>query len=146
VQFAPLAQLDRQTCCASTTFSNFCWRSKAAPELSSRRRGHSPLLMALGELHGRNLASALMQSRRVHNTTSDRGGEPIQLAAVVVGAAPGLAPSGSGAKIRRWQNQARAAACPRHRSSNANGLCGQNSAASSEICTTFQRDNLRRHF
>jgi hypothetical protein len=44
--------------------------------------------MALGELHGRNLASALMRSR-VHNRTSDRGGKPIQLAAVVVGIAPG---------------------------------------------------------
>src|SRR5436309_241730 len=43
--------------------------------------------MALGELHGRNLASALMRSR-VHNRTSDRGGKPIQLAAVVVGIAP----------------------------------------------------------
>src|SRR5439155_15936598 len=45
--------------------------------------------MALGELHGRNLASALMRSR-VHNRTSDRGGKPIQLAAVVVGLPPVL--------------------------------------------------------
>src|SRR5207249_973153 len=58
-----------------------------------RRRGHSPLLMALGELHGRNLASALMRSR-VHNRTSDRGGKPIQLAAVVVGIAPGPSRTG----------------------------------------------------
>jgi hypothetical protein len=35
--------------------------------------------MALGELHGRNLASALMRSR-VHNRTRDRGGKPIRLA------------------------------------------------------------------
>ena len=31
-------------------------------------------------------------------------------------------------------------------SSNANGLCGQNSAGFPEICGTFQRGNLRRHF
>jgi hypothetical protein len=35
--------------------------------------------MALGELHGRNLASALMRSR-FHNRTRDRGGKPIRLA------------------------------------------------------------------
>jgi hypothetical protein len=63
---------------------------KAAPEFSLRRRGHSPLLTALGELHGRNLASALMRSR-VHNRTRDRGGKPIRLG-VAVGIAPG--PSG----------------------------------------------------
>jgi hypothetical protein len=48
------------------------------------------LLMALGELHGRNLASAFMRSR-VHNRTRDRGGKPIRLG-VAVGIAPG--PSG----------------------------------------------------
>src|SRR6516165_9849542 len=32
------------------------------------------------------------------------------------------------------------------RSSNANSLCGRNSAGSPEICATFQRDILRRHF
>jgi hypothetical protein len=32
--------------------------------------------MVLGELHGRNLASALVRSR-VHNRTRDRGGKPI---------------------------------------------------------------------
>jgi hypothetical protein len=32
----------------------------------------------LGDLHGRNLASALMRSR-VHNRTRDRGGEPIRI-------------------------------------------------------------------
>jgi hypothetical protein len=37
------------------------------------------LLMALGELHGRNLTSALMWGR-VHNRTRDRGGKPIRLA------------------------------------------------------------------
>src|SRR5262249_36921328 len=31
------------------------------------------------------------------------------------------------------------------RSSNANSLCGRNSAGSLEICATFQRDILRRH-
>jgi hypothetical protein len=46
--------------------------------------------MALGELHGRNLASAFMRSR-VHNRTRDRGGKPIRLG-VAVGIAPG--PSG----------------------------------------------------
>ena len=35
---------------------------------------------------------------------------------------------------------------PPQRSSNANSLCGQNSAGSPQICATFQRDNLRRHF
>src|SRR5260221_2694802 len=35
--------------------------------------------MALGELHGRSLSSALMRGR-VHNRTSDRGGKPIRLA------------------------------------------------------------------
>jgi hypothetical protein len=30
--------------------------------------------------------------------------------------------------------------------SNGNSLCGGNSAGSREICATFQRDNLRRHF
>ena len=53
--------------------------AKAAPEFSLRQGGHSPLLTALGELHGRNLASAFMRSR-VHNRTSDRGGKPIRLA------------------------------------------------------------------
>jgi len=53
--------------------------AKAAPEFSLRRGGHWPLLTALGELHGRNLASAFMRSR-VHNRTSDRGGKPIRLA------------------------------------------------------------------
>jgi hypothetical protein len=38
------------------------------------------------------------------------------------------------------------AAYPRHRSSNANGLRGENSAGFSQIYATFQRDNLRRHF
>jgi len=31
-------------------------------------------------------------------------------------------------------------------SSNANSLCGRNSAGSPEICATFQRHILRRHF
>src|SRR5215472_1606962 len=35
--------------------------------------------MALGELHGRKLDSALMWGR-VHNRISDRGGKPIRLA------------------------------------------------------------------
>jgi len=39
------------------------------------------------------------------------------------------------------RNQARAA-YPRRRRSNANGLCGWNSAGVQEICTTFQRDNF----
>jgi hypothetical protein len=38
------------------------------------------------------------------------------------------------------------AAYPQRRSSNANGLRGQNSAGSPQIYATFQRDNLRRHF
>jgi hypothetical protein len=37
--------------------------------------------------------------------------------------------------------------CASHRrSSNANSLCGRNSARSPEICATLQRDNLQRHF
>ena len=35
---------------------------------------------------------------------------------------------------------------PLRRSSNANSLCGGNSAGSPKICATFQRDILRRHF
>src|SRR5262249_13689064 len=38
------------------------------------------------------------------------------------------------------------AAYPRRRSSNANGLCGQNSAWILGIRASFQRDNLRRRF
>jgi hypothetical protein len=38
------------------------------------------------------------------------------------------------------------AASPQRRSSNANSLYGQNSAGFPQICATFQRDNLRRHF
>jgi len=56
-----------------------CGDDEVAPEFSLRRRGHSPLLTALGELHGRKLDSALMWGR-VHNRTSDRGGKPIRLA------------------------------------------------------------------
>jgi hypothetical protein len=74
--------------------------SKAAPDFSPRRRGHSPLLMALGELHGRNLASALMRSR-VHNRTSDRGGKPVQLAAVVVGIPPRSGARGTGGTLSK---------------------------------------------
>jgi hypothetical protein len=53
--------------------------SKIAPEFSLRRRRHSPFFLALGELHERDLASALVRSR-VHNRTRDRGGKPIRLA------------------------------------------------------------------
>ena len=38
------------------------------------------------------------------------------------------------------------AAYHRRRSSNANGLRGQNSAGFPQISATFQRDNLRQHF
>jgi hypothetical protein len=38
------------------------------------------------------------------------------------------------------------ATCPKRRSSNANGLCGQKSARSAEILRDFQRDILSRHF
>jgi hypothetical protein len=38
------------------------------------------------------------------------------------------------------------AASPQRRSSNANGLRGQNSAGFPQIYATFQRDSLRRHF
>ena len=56
--------------------------------------------MALGELHGRNLASALMRSR-VHNRTSDRGGKPVQLAAVVVGIPPRSGARGTGGTLSK---------------------------------------------
>jgi hypothetical protein len=59
--------------------ASFCWDQSPRPNSSLRRRGHSPWLMALGELHGRNLASALMRSC-VHDRTRDRGGKPIRLA------------------------------------------------------------------
>jgi hypothetical protein len=47
---------------------------------NSARGGEDTRLCSrpLGELHGRNLASALMRSR-VHNRTRDRGGKPIRL-------------------------------------------------------------------
>jgi hypothetical protein len=48
----------------------------------------------LGDLHGRNLASAVMRSR-VHNRTRDRGGEPIRL--MEGGIAPGPTRTGPGA-------------------------------------------------
>jgi hypothetical protein len=38
------------------------------------------------------------------------------------------------------------AAYPKRRSSHGNSLRGQNSVRCSEICTSFQRDILRRHF
>jgi hypothetical protein len=38
------------------------------------------------------------------------------------------------------------AAYRQRRSSNANSLRAHNSAESPQICATFQRDNLRRHF
>jgi len=82
-----------------------CGGSRTAPEFGLRRRGRSPLLMALGELHGRNLASALMRSR-VHNRTRDRGGKPIRLASPW--ALPPVLPEGPGALSRRaWRGQAK---------------------------------------
>src|SRR5262245_11551142 len=50
-----------------------------------------------------------------------------------------------GASARDAGRRARAA-YHRRRSSNANGLRGQNSAGFPQISATFQRDNLRRHF
>jgi hypothetical protein len=38
------------------------------------------------------------------------------------------------------------AAYPQRRSSNANSLQSQNSAGFRQICSIFQKDNLRRHF
>jgi hypothetical protein len=52
---------------------------RGVPEFSPRREAHLASLIGFGgDLHGRNLASALMRSR-VHNRTCDRGGEPIRL-------------------------------------------------------------------
>ncbi len=81
-------------CCTSTTLSIFCWDQRAAPEFSLRRRGTLAMLMALGELHGRNRASALRRSR-VHNGTRDRGGKSIRL--VWPWAFPLVGPEGPGA-------------------------------------------------
>jgi hypothetical protein len=61
-------------CCTKTTLFE-----GPRPNSARCRVGYSPLLMPLGELHGRNLASAFMRSR-VHNRTSDRGDEPFRLA------------------------------------------------------------------
>jgi hypothetical protein len=77
-------------CCTSTTLSIFLLESKGRARIQPEAGATLALLMALGELHGRNLASALMRSR-VHNRTRDRGGKPIWLG-VAVGIAPG--PSG----------------------------------------------------
>jgi hypothetical protein len=71
--------------------------SRAATEFSLTRTGHSPLLMALGELHGRNVASALRS--RVHNRNRDRGGKPIRLARPW--ALPPVFPEGPGAQSLR---------------------------------------------
>jgi hypothetical protein len=56
--------------------------------------------------------------------------------------------------LRRGEEEGRAdhavalprAAYPQCRRSNANSLCGQNSARIVGIRASFQRDNLRRHF
>jgi hypothetical protein len=68
--------------------TSFLLGSKAAPRIQPEAARTLALLMALGELHGRNLASAFMRSR-VHNRTRDRGGKPIRLG-VAVGIAPVL--------------------------------------------------------
>jgi hypothetical protein len=71
---------DKDACCTSTTLRSFCFRSKEACPNSARGGKHTQLrsLASGGNLHGRNLACALMRSR-VHNRTRDRGGEPIRL-------------------------------------------------------------------
>jgi hypothetical protein len=52
---------------------------RGLPEFSPRREAHSASLIGVGgDLHGRNVASALMRSR-LHNRTRDRGGEPIRI-------------------------------------------------------------------
>jgi hypothetical protein len=66
-------------CCASTTLSIFHAGMKGRARIQPEAGTTLALLMALGELHGRNLASAFMRSR-VHNRTGDRGGKPIRLA------------------------------------------------------------------
>jgi hypothetical protein len=56
-------------------------------------------------------------------------------------------PKGIGRKSRQFLPAQLGPSCASHRrSSNANSLCGRNSAGSPEICATFQRDILRRHF
>jgi hypothetical protein len=76
--------------------------------------------MALGELNGRNLASAFVRSR-VHNRTRDRGGKPVRLAWPWAFAPPPVLPEGPGAlsqKNHRRQARRKAASrfkyAPRH--------------------------------
>jgi hypothetical protein len=52
----------------------------------------------------------------------------------------------SSARGRRGMLAQSLAAYPRRGSSNANGLCGGNSAGSLEMYAIFQRDSLRRRF
>ncbi len=66
-------------CGAVTTLGIFLLGSKPASKFQPEAERTLALLMAVGELHGRNLASALMRSC-VHNRTRDRGGKPIRLA------------------------------------------------------------------
>jgi hypothetical protein len=59
--------------------ASFAADQRSAPKFSPRREAHSASLIHVrGDLHGRNVASALMRSR-LHNRTRDRGGEPIRL-------------------------------------------------------------------
>jgi hypothetical protein len=66
-------------CGAVTTLGIFLLGSKPASKFQPEAERTLALLMAVGELHGRNLASALMRSC-VHNRTRGRGGKPIRLA------------------------------------------------------------------
>jgi hypothetical protein len=81
-------------CCTSTTPNIFSAGIEGRARIQPEAARTLALLMALGELHGRNLASAFMRSR-VHNRARDRGGKPIRLG-VAVGIAPVL-PEGPGA-------------------------------------------------
>src|SRR6266853_1664539 len=58
--------------------ASFAWDQMPRPN-SAWGEENTRLAHGLGELHGRNLASALMRSR-VHNRNRDRGGKSIQLA------------------------------------------------------------------
>jgi hypothetical protein len=88
----------------------FFYRGKAASEFCLMRIGHSPSLIASGELHGRKLASAFMRSR-VHNRTCDRGGKPTWLARGV-GIAPGPSGGAGGVVFRPRLASARFDFCP----------------------------------
>jgi hypothetical protein len=89
----------RPACCTSTTLRTFWFPSKGRARIQPEARSTLGFAHRLwGNLHGRNLACALMRSR-VHNWTTDRGGEPIRLTEGKI--APVLPGPGWGRSLRR---------------------------------------------